>query len=164
MRSKASLTDYLVVLITFIFSVFIWYQTFLLPPTLYQSVGVELYPRIIATAVLIACVIMLVSFIRKKGTKSKNDEGEQSADEDGEKYPLVTILALIITTIYVFTSVYIGFYVSTFVYLMIMLTEINDFNWRKLGSTFIISLAITFVFYFVFNYVFKVYFPEGLLL
>lgn len=97
-----------------------------------------------------------------RGIKTNADEiGEEEKNDINWVRATVIVLA---TFVYVACIVYIGFYVSTFVYLILGSWYLNDkgFSVPALGISVIFSIVVCVVLYLTFTLFLKVPTPSGL--
>lgn len=142
-------------------SLLIWYYTFFLPTSYYQSVGGEVYPRIIGTIVLAISLFML--FRQMKPGLAKNPQDTQPIINIPKEAKKVLLGVFVITFFYMLLVTYIGYFVTTLVFLVVMMWSLSEYNSGVLMRATLISLVITFMLFVSFSYAFHVYLPKGLL-
>lgn len=114
-------------------------------------IGATGFPRLVGGLLALTCMVTIVAIWR--GMLDK-DEGSTFANKS---YWLI-----LVTSGYILGISYVGFIISTLLYLFFSTILFCDFNRGRLKGIIIYSLAVTFV-AFLFFKGFKVYLPDTIL-
>ncbi|MCM3760284.1 tripartite tricarboxylate transporter TctB family protein [Alkalihalobacillus oceani] len=117
-------------------------------------------PILVCSLTIIVAALAIVEDYRKKNKPVTVEEGEGVAEEAEESQkPMWFILAL--TLVYYLLIMYIGFFVSTVLFLLVIPYVYKFRNWKLI----IISTISMLIIYWVgFSWLMNVRFPSGLLL
>ncbi len=111
--------------------------------------GASGFPRIMGGLLAVLC---LIDLIRTLVQKPAAETGENSFNRN-------IYAALAISAGYVLGISYVGFAISTFLYLIMISLTFVDFDFSKIRGILVYSLGVTAVAFFFFK-VFKVYLPD----
>jgi hypothetical protein len=120
------------------------------------SVGADGFPKIIAVAILVLAVINLI-----RTSKKKKITFEFSKEKFLEKYKPV-LMILLIFAIYVFSMKYIGFIITTILFMFSTQWYLSDRSKKNIPKIIILTLFISLGAYFFFTSYLTVVFPAGI--
>lgn len=140
-------------IVIFIFSLFVCYQSILLPLWSGKKPGPGLYPLFLG----ITLSFLSLVFIIVKGFRQNKEAVPLWADRRNRKRILLTFGMLIC---YAIVLPFLGFLVSTFFLIFFLLGLSYSRRWVVLGiASFLISIA----FYIIFQILLKIQLPYGIL-
>jgi hypothetical protein len=117
--------------------------------------GPDNYSAIINAVLLIICIIQLIVIIKKRQIV----ETEKKLDAETKKTIAVMVAEAICYTLGIS---YIGFYVSTFIFVILAYLTLEKWAKSRLVSAVIFACGLNVVFYFIFTWL-HIYLPESLL-
>jgi hypothetical protein len=120
------------------------------------SVGADGFPKIIAVAILVLAVINLIRTLKKKKISF-----EFSKEKFLEKYKPV-LMILLMFAIYVFSMKYIGFIITTILFMFSTQWYLSDRSKKNIPKIIILTLFISLGAYFFFTSYLTVVFPAGI--
>lgn len=120
------------------------------------SVGADGFPKIIAVAILVLAVINLIRTLKKKKITF-----EFAKDKFLEKYKPV-LMILLMFAIYVFSMKYIGFIITTILFMFSTQWYLSDRSKKNIPKIIILTLFISLGAYFFFTSYLTVVFPAGI--
>jgi hypothetical protein len=130
-------------------------QSLPITPVVGKDLGSGFMPKLIAVAIIILSVIEFVLTMLKK--KDKKKVSSNSTDMKGGILTIVSIAS------YALFYDYLGFLLSTTLYLFIQMVILSNEDNRKVKTFAIISIASSAVIYVVFNNVIGMQLPAGIL-
>lgn len=135
-------------------SIYIFIETSKFPKDVLMGVGPSYFPRILAITLLIASGGMIMNTILKDSKTAYEiidirDKGIQRA-----------LLSLLITIVYCISLRFIGFIISSLIYLFIMMYLLKN---RKYVRMIVVSCGVTLGVYFVFKGILNITLPTGFL-
>jgi hypothetical protein len=120
------------------------------------SVGADGFPKIIAVAILVLAVINLIRTLKKKKITF-----EFAKEKFLEKYKPV-LMILLMFAIYVFSMKYIGFIITTILFMFSTQWYLSDRSKKNIPKIIILTLFISLGAYFFFTSYLTVVFPAGI--
>lgn len=119
-----------------------------------MSIGPGYFPKILATALLIVSGILIINAIMDNSRKTEEsfDIKDPGIQRSG--------IALLVTVLYCLVLNYIGFIISSIVYLTFLMYLLKKRNYIKMTT---ISVCITLGIYFIFKTVLNITLPSGFL-
>jgi hypothetical protein len=119
------------------------------------------YPRGLIVIIVFLSLWLAVSELKK--TTEDGSQGQSEALSLREfKRP---ILGQVLFLLYIAAAPYVGFYVCSFVWMILTAAVIDqDMRWRKLGYDVIICALFILCSYLVFKVIFSIPTPEGILI
>lgn len=137
------------------------------------------YPILLSVMLFILTTILLINTIRKVINNSddlvkiENKKAEDNLEKGkseklfwGKSTPLTKkylALAVIMTYIYIHLLNWLGFVISTFVFMIVMSRAISPKEKFKTSKLTIISIIVTVIFYIIFDMIIGIRFPSGVL-
>lgn len=134
--------------------IYIWISSEDFPQDVVMHIGPDFFPRILATMLGVACLLLLLQALRRKV--------EEAAETLSPKDPGIRrgLVVLAMTLLYIAVMDFIGFIIATVVFMMAMMYVLKLRNYLKM---FCVSLAISIVVNFAFGGVLDIQLPMGLL-
>ena len=128
-------------------------------PALHLSdpLGPQAFPRLLGAGLVLTAIGLLIESLREK-TKS-GAAGEESASDGGRHYAVV-VGAVIWTALYFATFEWLGYALSTSIYLLALMAYFRRGKWTSNGLT---SVVYSFGSYVIFTRLLLVALPAGLL-
>ncbi|MEK3936018.1 tripartite tricarboxylate transporter TctB family protein [Sporosarcina sp. FSL W7-1349] len=145
--------DRKVSLVIMALAIFYLTLSYRLPKFAFTQVDADVLPLGLGYLLLGLAVIL---FIQNKPETEEQKEKRTLKKEDLILL-LVTLGALIL---YVFCLEFLGFVISTIIFLSLTMRMYGYMNWTR---NVIVSLVFTLFLYFAFNYLLKIYLPQGIL-
>ncbi|WP_301107725.1 tripartite tricarboxylate transporter TctB family protein [Sporosarcina sp.] len=145
--------DRKVSLIIMALAIFYLILSYRLPKLAFTKVDADVLPLGLGYLLLGLAVIL---FIQNKPETEEQKERRKIKKEDLNLL-LVTLAALIL---YVFCLEFLGFVITTIVFLSLTMRMYGYMNWMR---NIIVSFVFTFVLYLSFNYLLKIFLPQGIL-
>ncbi|QCR32323.1 tripartite tricarboxylate transporter TctB family protein [Lysinibacillus sp. SGAir0095] len=131
------------------------------------GVGVEFMPRVIAVLMLITAVVIMINAYRNRDKQIKVIDGEtglevEEEDPNSKNYKKLSI-SLGAMIIYAILTPFIGFLLSSILYLITQMFILSDNDKKKLIVIGTISIVMSVIVYFIFRNVFYVMLPQGII-
>ncbi|WP_400194905.1 tripartite tricarboxylate transporter TctB family protein [Lysinibacillus telephonicus] len=131
------------------------------------GVGVEFMPRVISVLLLITSGIIIFAAYLNRGKKLKVIDGEtglevEDEDPNAKSYKKLSI-SLGAMLIYAILTQFIGFLLSSILYLLAQMFILSDYDKKKLVKISIIASTISLIVYYIFRNIFYVMLPQGIL-
>lgn len=121
-----------------------------------ESLPAHVYSNILAGLLIAVCAVRLaMMFVFRMA-------GPRPEDEPAPVFSPSALLIAICSIFYTIGITYIGFYISTFVCMLVLYLGFENWQKRKLRVGVIFSLGLCLIFYVSF-YFLKIYLPDGLL-
>lgn len=140
----------LVIMALAIFYLILSYQ---LPKFPFSQVDADVLPLGLGYLLLGLAVILFI--------QNKPETEEQKEKRTLKKEDLILLLATLgALLLYVFCLEFLGFVITTIVFLSLTMRMYGYMNWTR---NVIVSLVFTLFLYFAFNYLLKIYLPQGIL-
>lgn len=134
-----------------------------------SKVGADFVPKLVAIGMLILSVFYLIQSIKKqiriKNGVDKNApvEKENETEEKKKISPLSVVATVGLLVLYIALLPYIGFLITTTVYLFFQMYLLAAKTERKIPMFVVISIITSVFIYFIFKYVFYLMLPAGIL-
>jgi len=124
-----------------------------------QALGPRFFPRVVSCVLIILCIFLLISNIRKisAGQKTKRDNGIDVPREYNN-----VILYSILLIFYVASIPYLGFFLSSFLYLLTIIWFFSKKNIKTLFLSLIISLIFIGIIFLSFVKILGRILPRGI--
>ncbi|MET3507192.1 tripartite tricarboxylate transporter TctB family protein [Halalkalibacter oceani] len=117
-------------------------------------------PILVCALTIIVAAFAIVEDYRKKNKPATDEGEEEAAEETGESQkPMWFILAL--TLIYYLLIIYVGFFVSTVLFLLVIPYVYKFRNWKLI---IISTISMLVIYWGGFSWLMNVRFPSGFLL
>jgi len=116
-----------------------------------NSYGPKFFPQALSMMMLLASVALIIQALRGKALK-----GLEKINKQGFIRAMIT---LIIAIGYVFLMNFLGFYLSTIIFLFVVMTYLGQ---KKLWIRILASLLVATAVYCLFQYFLKIPLPEGI--
>jgi ABC-type Fe3+-siderophore transport system permease subunit len=125
--------------------------------------GNTLFPRVVSLVLCVSSLhILITACIRLHREKKSEVEISVSAKEKSSANSnLKVVLILLLMGVYAFVLPWLGFLVSTLVFLTVLLYLLSQKPKRKLIKLLIISIVTVVFIYVIFSYVLTTVFPAG---
>jgi len=133
---------------------FVFYESSKFPKDIVMSIGPSYFPKILATALLLVSGILIINAIRGKSKKSA--EGFDIKDPGIQRAGV----ALLATIVYCLVLNYIGFIISSSMFLLFLMYLLKKRNYFKMAA---ISIGVTLSVYFIFRTLLNITLPSGFL-
>ncbi|HZH62718.1 MAG TPA: tripartite tricarboxylate transporter TctB family protein [Metabacillus sp.] len=134
-----------------------------------SKVGADFVPKLVAIGMLILSVFYLIQSIKKQ-IRLKNEvdtnaslEKENDTEEKKKISPLSVLATVGLLVLYIALLPYIGFLITTTVYLFFQMYLLAARTERKIPLFVVISIVTSVFIYFIFKYVFYLMLPAGIL-
>ncbi|WP_226527031.1 tripartite tricarboxylate transporter TctB family protein [Metabacillus niabensis] len=134
-----------------------------------SKVGADFVPKLVAIGMLILSVFYLISSVKQQ-IKSKSEAAskiipnkENNTEEKKKIRPLSVLLTVGLLVLYIALLPYIGFLITTTVYLFFQMYVLAAKTERRIVLFIGISIATSIFIYFIFKYVFYLMLPTGIL-
>lgn len=154
----------LIIAASFLFlSIVLFIQTGELPNMFFGTLGPSVFPKILLMFIgILSMSLIIIKVIKFKKIKDKKQfiETFELSRKMLSKYKLVFIVSLNFF-IYIFSMKYIGFRISTFLFLFSTQWLIAQKGKRNLLMMILIAGIITFGSFYFFRYFLNVIFPKG---
>lgn len=135
-----------------IFSVIIyWYAEQQYAGRGVNTYGPEFFPQVLALMLFLASASLIIQAFRGNALKTL-----EKIDKQGFVRATIT---LIIAIAYVFLMNVLGFYLSTIIFLFVVMTFLGQ---KKLWIRVLVTLAVATAVYSLFHYLLKIPLPEGI--
>jgi len=134
-----------------------------------SKVGADFVPKLVAIGMLILSVFYLIQSIKKQiRLKHEVDtnasvEKENDTEEKKKISPLSVLATVGLLVLYIVLLPYIGFLITTTVYLFFQMYLLAAKTERKIPLFVVISIITSVFIYFIFKYVFYLMLPAGIL-
>lgn len=134
-----------------------------------SQVGADFVPKLVAIGILILSIFYLIQSIKqqrvsKKEIDSKTTNEEETSTEEKRKISPLNVLATVsLLVLYVALLPYIGFLITTTVYLFFQMYFLAAKTERKIPLFVGISIVSSVLIYFIFKSVFYLMLPAGIL-
>ena len=128
-------------------------------------IGSDFMPRVVAGLLAAMSLILIVSAYRKRGGSAEEcitATTEEELDDDSKSYRTV-IYSVLLMVGYLALMPFIGFLVTTAVFLFLKMWLFSDKSKKKFVIFIAISIIASAVTYFVFRSIFYVMLPVGIL-
>lgn len=128
-------------------------------------IGSDFMPRVIAGLLAAMSLILIVSAYRKRGGSTEEcvtTATEEELEDDSKNYRTV-IYSVLLMVGYLALMPFIGFLVTTAVFLFLKMWLFSDKSKKKFMIFITISIIASAVTYFVFRSIFYVMLPVGIL-
>lgn len=140
-----------------ILGVYIFYQTFFLPPSYYQLLGAAAYPRLIVALLAILCLVVLAQ--KNKAKPSTAPAGIEPSRPSGARPPLLASALLVVAYGLGFT--FLGYFVSSFIFIVLLVYVLSGYLPKVIPKAILISAAVTgFMYLFLMQFL-NLYFPQA---
>lgn len=116
-------------------------------------------PILVCSLTIIVAALAIVEDYRKKKKSANEEEGEGAVEAEESQKPMWFILAL--TLIYYLLIMYVGFFVSTVLFLLVIPYVYKFRNWKLI---IISTISMLIIYWAGFSWLMNVRFPSGLLL
>ncbi len=116
-----------------------------------DHIGATVFPRLVGGLLALTCLVAIFGMLKGK-----------FLEDEGATFTRKSLWLILVSCGYILGISYIGFAVSTFVYLFFTSIIFRDFSRDRLKGILIYSLAVTLV-AFLFFKGFKVYLPDTIL-
>ena len=141
-----------------VFSIFTYLSSFPIKQTAVSKIGSDFFPKMISLLLLGIGLFILVNAIIRYG-KTRGKEADKSGGEI--EFDSSIILTPLLILIYFALTVYLGFVLTTILYLNLQVRVMHHNG--KVNRLFVLLLSIVFTLtvYFGFIYGFRLYLPFG---
>jgi hypothetical protein len=136
---------------------YIFYRTFLLPPSYHQTVGAAVYPRFI---VGLLTILFSAVFIQKSKVKRLKVPAEIETQVHSDSRPPLLISALVVIA-YGLGFTFVGYFVSSFIFIVILISVLSDYSPGLIPRAVLISTSVTGLIYLFLVKFLNLYFPES---
>jgi len=146
--------DIIAAIVFLSFGVFLFGNSLGINPIIPNEVGSGYVPKFLAIVIILISSALLVLTLKKKkaGPTEKTDEDIKGG--------IFTVLAL---AAYVVLFQFLGFHISTALYLFVQITVLSNEKNRKLLVFGAVSIVVPLVIYGLFKSLFNMPFPTGIL-
>ena len=136
--------------ILFLASVYLYYVADCIPtPVQFKDVGAGIWPKIVFTCLILACIILFITTLRTK-------DGEKTVSGKEEMTHLLMPVSL--CAFYVIAMKWVGFLVSSMIFSFVYMYFVGC---RKKAAIVIISLAVPFLVGLIFLKLMYIPIPKG---
>jgi len=148
-------------LVFMLMSIFIFIGSFYIPKSTSDILGSRFFPRVVSGLILLLSMILAIKGLIKVRAMTDGDEKKQSS----RKYSKPLLLTVFILFVYYLMVLYIGFTVTSILYIFfqsLILMQQRDFkNRKKLIILVVVSIVIPIVINSIFLRVFSIILPVG---
>ncbi len=151
-------------LISLVLGVVYLFMTLRLPDvSIGDPLGPKLFPMIVGVGALVSGVLLVAGELRAAKSGGRQRADEETAVERSARKALYGKIGLTILAgmMYGFILDTLGYLISTFVFMMILMCLVNTI--RRMAENLIISLGFSVVTYVLFATIFQVSLPRGIL-
>lgn len=134
-----------------------------------SKIGADFVPKLVAIGMLILSVFYLIQAIKQqvRVNREGNTNAPTETDIDGKEKKKISPLSVLATVgllvLYIALLPFIGFLITTTVYLFFQMYLLADKTERRIPLFVIISVVTSIFIYFIFKYVFYLMLPSGIL-
>ncbi|MBN2657605.1 MAG: tripartite tricarboxylate transporter TctB family protein [Spirochaetales bacterium] len=124
------------------------------PDDAIMKIGPGFFPRILAVALVLFCLVLIIQNLAGKG--EKGESGFDIKDPGVHRSALV----LLITVLYAVIIPFAGFVAASVIYLFILMYLMKLRKWIQMIA---VSTGVSFAIYFIFSVLLKIALPQGFL-
>jgi hypothetical protein len=141
-------------------SIFLFIQTLKFPKPPVQGTGPSFWPQVILTLMVIFSIALIINGLTSRKTGAAGTARPKVALN--VKSVPKSVWGILVTTLFVFFFKQLGYMLSTFFFLIILINVINfDLRPKKLITSAIQSLLMLGMIYLIFDVFLKVNLPKG---
>lgn len=148
--------DIITSIVFILLSIYVYISSLKFPKTEIQLTGPAFYPQIISILLIITSIAIII-----RGVKKLKAEGDTLMQKI-QNWKRV-LMVMVATFIYVIVLRTLGFLITTFLYLTILILLMQPEK-SKIKVSILISAAMTGVIYLIFSVLFSASLPRGILL
>ncbi len=137
--------------ILFLASIYLYYVADCIStPEQFKDVGAGIWPKIVFTCLILACIVLFITTLRKK-------DGEKTGS--GKEGMTHLLMPVSLCAVYVIAMKWVGFLVSSMVFSFVYMYFVG---YRKKAMIVIISLAVPFLVGLIFLKLMYIPIPKGI--
>lgn len=153
-------------LLLIVFSGFMYYQADKLPSPMFDTLGADVFPKIVFVLLAIGGAILSAGqfFKECKTTGGRDaDGGAQKPKSSGRRigFYAFVIIGFLFFLLYVILMRYLGYLISTLLFLPVFMWVLSPRTKRTALIILLTALGLTFSLQYTFTNLLKVYLPEG---
>ena len=140
---------------------YLFYLTFSLSPSWYQPVGAADYSRFIFVLLEIVCGLRMFKIFRQAKFNEKSTLDNKIEIKRIRNCVLLTMLVIFI---YLIGLTSLGYFISTFLFLVICMWILSYYSLKIIPKAILISIILVALLYILFGQILNIYFPPRVLL